>query len=407
MIPDTSPPTPATVPAPPAALQQPGWKVASGAFVLALGLLLLGYLFASVPASWFPSASPLAWPVSQLQITRGAGSIANGEMLVTATDSNGVAVVSLTTSFPAADYPAVAWLAIDVPASADVRLLWRNDYTPQKVNSIGIRVESGRLLPSLLANEPDWIGRISGLALVVRAPLTQPLRIAGAEAKPTGAIGVLADRTREWLEPERWTGTSINTVTGGADVQSLPLPLLLGGTVLLASLLIWLWKRLRKEPAPTTLPILIAVMFVTAWFLLDARWMTNLAGQVASTMDRYGGKDWREKHVAAEDGPLFNFIESVRAKLPDAPVRIFVASDANYFRSRAAYHLYPNNVYADPYRNVLPSPEKLRKGDWVVVYQRRGVQYDASTRQLRWDGQSPLSAELRFTDAGAALFEIQ
>ena len=38
----------------------------------------------------------------------------------------------------------------------------------------------------------------------------------------------------------------------------------------------------------------------------------------------YAGKDWREKHLAAEDGALFEFIEKVRAKLPAAPARVFM-----------------------------------------------------------------------------------
>ena len=64
-------------------------------------------------------------------------------------------------------------------------------------------------------------------------------------------------------------------------------------------------------------------------------------------------------------------------------------------------------MYADSFRNVIPAPEILRQGDWVVVYQRRGVQYDAGSRQLRWDGLAPVTADLKLTDSGAALFEIR
>jgi hypothetical protein len=393
----------------PAAMQPQrlGWKPPTVVFLLALCSLVLLYLFASVPASWFPAAPGITWLPRDLVVTRGTATVDNSELLITATDSSGVALVSLTSSFRAADYPAVAWAVIDMPEMADVRLLWRSDYEPQKVNSVAVEVESGRLLPSILTKNPAWLGRISGLALMVRTPLTQPLRIAGAEAKPMGVVGVLTDRVREWIAPERWSGTSINTVAGGADVQGLPLPLLLAASVALGAAIYWAWSRARKPAMHALLPVFIGTLFVVGWFFLDARWASNLAGQAAATQARYGGKDWREKHSAADDGPLFAFIEKVRKQLPPTPVRIFVASDANYFRSRAAYHLYPNNVYADPYRNVLPPPEKMRKGDWVVVYQRRGIQYDAAAKQLRWDGLTPLVAELRLTDSGAALFEIQ
>jgi hypothetical protein len=387
--------------------EQMRWTHTLTAFSLALCALLLAYLLASVPATWFPAAASIAWLPRDLIVTRGTGTVAGGELVITAPDGSGVALVSINSGFRAADYPAVAWAAIDVPETAEVRLLWRSDYAPQKINSVLVEVESGRLLPSILAKNPAWLGRISGLALLIRTPLSQPLRIAGAEAKPMGAMGVLTDRGREWLTPERWSGTSINTVAGGADIQDLPLPLLMAASVALAGAMLWAWSRTRKRTSFAALPVVVGTLFAIGWFFLDVRWAANLTGQAVETQARYGGKDWREKHVAAEDGPLFAFIEKVLKQLPATPVRIFVASDANYFRSRAAYHLYPNNVYADPYQNTLPAPTQLRKGDWMVVYQRRGIQYDASARQLRWDGLAPVTAELRLTDAGAALFEIQ
>ncbi len=53
-------------------------------------------------------------------------------------------------------------------------------------------------------------------------------------ANPSGALSVLRDRAREWLRFERWSGTSINAIDGGDDVQSLPLPLLLAMSIALA-----------------------------------------------------------------------------------------------------------------------------------------------------------------------------
>jgi hypothetical protein len=43
----------------------------------------------------------------------------------------------------------------------------------------------------------------------------------------------------------------------------------------------------------------------------------------------------------------------------------------------------------------------------MVVYQRRGVQYDAAQQRLRWEGGAPVSAELLLADAGAAVFRIR
>jgi hypothetical protein len=151
----------------------------------------------------------------------------------------------------------------------------------------------------------------------------------------------------------------------------------------------------------------IAVLALVAWLLLDARWTWNLANTVAATGAQYAGKDWRAKHLAADDGALFAFTEKVRSRLPDKPARVFIVADAHYFRGRAAYHLYPHNVFHDPYRNDVPPADRLRAGDWIVVYQRRGVQFDRGQQMLRWDGGATVPVELVLTDAGAALFRVR
>jgi hypothetical protein len=225
-----------------------------------------------------------------------------------------------------------------------------------------------------------------------------------ATASPMGALDILRARAAEWLAFEAWSGTSINVVAGGASIQDLPLPTFLGATALLAILAAVL--VFRRAPKPGALPLAIATIFVLAWFASDVRWQANLARQALATRQQYGGKDWRDKHLAAEDGPLFAFIEAVRAKLPPPPARVFVAADAHYFRDRAAYHLYPHNVYFDPYRDTLPPASALRPGDYVLVYQRRGVQYDAQQQRLRLPEGATVAAELLAADRGAALLRI-
>ncbi len=108
-----------------------------------------------------------------------------------------------------------------------MRFLWRTDYAPNKLNSMPVTIAAGRLTPLVMTKNPDWVGRITGIALAVRGPLAEPARITGVAVRPGGAVGQLRDLLREWLTFERWSGTSINTVTGGADVQEVPLPTLL------------------------------------------------------------------------------------------------------------------------------------------------------------------------------------
>ena len=362
------------------------------------------YLVASVPGAWFPSATTQSYGARALAAVAGAGTLDGDAIAITAVDASGTAVIRANTDFRSADYPIVAWTGFGFAEDADVRFLWRTDYAPSKINSVPVSVVAGRLAPIVLAKNADWVGRITGIALAVRGPIAEPPHIVGVEVKPGGAKGQIADRFREWFAYEPWSGSSINTVTGGAEVQELPLPTLLVIALVIAAAgwgaLAWRKHRLAALPAA------IAALFVVAWALLDAQWAANLAHQLADTRARYGGKDWRERHLAAEDGPLFAFVEKARAKLPATPVRVFVVADAAYFRGRGAYHLYPHTVLFDPFRDTLPKASSLKPGDYLLVYHRRGLQYNAEEKKLRIEGGDPISAEAVLVEPGAALLKV-
>ena len=378
------------------------------AFLFALAGCTLAYLAFAVQGKWFSSVPERFFGANTLVMARGSAIREGEELVITREGPGGETIISVVTELRSADYPVIAWVAIDVPESAQVALLWHNDYEPAQIRKLPVRVVSGRLLPVAVVTDPHWVGRIGGLALAIHGGLTQPIRLRGVIAKPADAKGTLVDRVREWIALEPWTGASINTVTGGADVQDLPLPLLLVAAVAFgAAALVWSFRRRLREAAPS-LAIVIGAMLVVAWFVLDARWTFNLVREARETALRYGGgKDWREKHLAADDGPLFAFVEKARKVLPAAPTRVFVLADAHYYRGRAAFHLYPHNVWFDPYYNTVPPVDRLRTGDFIVVYQRKGVQYDAGAQRLRWDGGAVVPVELKLLDGGGALFVVR
>ncbi|MEO8303887.1 MAG: hypothetical protein ABI724_07180 [Betaproteobacteria bacterium] len=374
-------------------------------FVAALAIVIVGCLAATVPGRWFPGGSQKEWSPREFVLARGAGGLERDTFVVSNAGGSGSVLVTVETDFRSSDFGAIAWTATNVADGADVRLIWRTDYAPAKLNSAPIGVASGHLLPVMLARDPNWVGRIRGLALAINGPMPQPVRIAGVAAKPMGALDIAGDRLDEWFAFEGISGTSINGVAGGADIQELPLPPFLAAVAGLAALA-W-FGRARHRKRTAALPSVLALLFVTAWLLHDARWTWNLVRQARATGQTYAGLDWRERHLAAEDAPLFQFIENVRAKLPAEPVRIFMNADAHYFRDRGAYHLYPHNVYFEPYRNLVPASSRMQSGDYFVAYQRRGVQFDSGSQHLRWDGGEPIAAELLLTAPGAALFRIR
>jgi len=379
-------------------------RSALAAFAIALVACLGLYLAFSVPGAWFPGASTQTIGARSLAFARGGGAMDGDALAVTSVDAGGLAVIRAQTDLRSAEYPVVAWSGFGFAENADVRLLWQSDYAPNKLNSVRVPIVAGRLAPVTMTKNPDWVGRITGIALAVRGPLSEPAHVVGVSIKPGGAMGTLGDRFGEWLSFEHWSGTSINTITGGAEVQEVPLPTLLVVAIAIAVAawfgLAWRSRRLAAFPA------VLALLFMAAWLLLDAQWSVNLFRQLRETRAQYGGKDWRERHLAAEDAPLFAFIEKVRAKLPATPVRVFVVADAPYFRGRGAYHLYPHNVLFDPFRNSLPNPATLHSGDYLLVYQRRGLQYNAEEKKLKLDQGDPIAAEAVLVEPGAALLKV-
>lgn len=402
---ESAPQTIAPPAAPPAARSR-AILIGGSLFAVSALLCIVGYLALSVPANWFGSLPTLRWTAAELAVTQGSGQASNDGLRVSATGAPGVAVVSIQTSFRSSGYAAVAWDTADVPNDVAAALVWRNDYEPGRRFTRPLTVEARRLLPIILADDPNWIGKINGLALIVRGDLSQPLLIRGVEAKPMTAAQVLHDRVREWLAFEPWSGGSINSRNGGADAQDLPLPFALAAIVGLALIIYAILTRWRPQTFGPFRPLIAGGLFVGAWFLLDVPWQWNLVREARATYVQYAGKPWRERHLAAEDGALFAFIEKARTKLPPPPVRVFMAADALYFRDRGAYHLYPYNVYFDPYRNTMPDATKLRGGDYLVVFRRKGVQFDPAQKKLRWDGGRPLDAEMLFAEGGGAVFAI-
>ena len=292
---------------------------------VAIAVVLLVYLAFAVPASWFPSSPVKQWGVRDLSLPRGTGGAVNNELIVTGTDAAGQVYIAVTTDLRARDYATITWNARNVPADADVHFLWRTDYAPKKIFSVPVGVEAGRLLPVILANDAGWLGHVTGIGLAIRGTLAQPLVISGVAAKPSGAIGILQDRAREWLAFERWSGTSINTITGGDDVQSLPLPLLLAVSIALAAMLMLARQRFRRSAITADFAAAIAVMFAV-WRRRMARSTSSSKRHAPRCRPRRRASLSPAKRITSANARHFTSIRTTCS-----PIR-----DATSFRHRSA-----------------------------------------------------------------------
>ncbi|MFO1305796.1 MAG: hypothetical protein U1F54_18875 [Burkholderiales bacterium] len=394
------------------ALTHPGARAAArmlGLYAAVTALLLVVFAIATAPGPWFPRVETRKLAYSDFTVARGTGQAQNVQYLgdalaITATDPEGLALVSAGADLRSTEYPIVAWQADNLADTAEVTFLWRTDYAPAKVNARRVTVVGGRIVPAIMAGDPNWVGRITGVALAIRGPMPEQPRIVGVNFRPGGLPDAFREIFAGWFALERWSGTSINTRTGGADIQELPLSMLLVTSALVTALAWFGWRRARERAYAW--PVALAAVFVAAWIALDLQWIANLVRQVGETREQFAGKDWRGRHEAADDAEVFKFIERVRAKLPATPARVFMLADAPPLRGRGAYYLYPHNVLFDLFGTSTPRVESLRPGDYVVVYRRRGVQYNKEARRIRFEGGDSIDAELVMFEPGGAVFKI-
>jgi hypothetical protein len=384
--------------------------VAVFTFGASAALCVVGYLALAASGPWFGGAPAQHWTARELTVTRGTARLGKDGLSVLAPDATGTVVISLNASLRSASYPVIEWDAMNLPEGVEATLLWYSDYKASGISTRALEIEGRRIAPADLAQDRNWIGTIGGVALALRGAFSEPILVRGASAKPMTPGQVLGDRAREWSTHEPWSGASINVVAGGAPLQALPLPVFLASIVVVGALAYAALARWVPGLVGTFRPAVIAAGFLGAWLVLDARWQWNLLRQAGPTIEQYGGKSWRERHLAAEDGQLFAFIEATRAKLPppvEAAPRVFMFADAPYFRDRGAYHLYPYNVYFDPWQNSIPPASALHSGDYVAAYSSDRPQYDAAQQRLRWGAGESVTAELLLGGPGAALFRIR
>ena len=304
--------------------------------------------------------------------------------------------MSVKTTLEVDQYAAIEWIAIDVPETIDVSLLWRTDVKPEQLNSIPLTVISGRLLPVVTNRPSAWLGSIEGLALAMKGPIAEPVRIRGV-IWPLSAAQVLRDRAREWLTSKvarhvdqyrhrrrRPAGSAAAVAPGVCRRAVRPV---------VAAV-----RRLRPSALPASTFAALVTFVLAAWLLLDLRWTYNLVRRSTrppsaspKELDRQAPR--RRGRPAVRLRPESEGSDARRTRaLSSAPIRVLP-------RACGLSPLSPATCSSIRPRPALPDRVYFRSGDWFLVYLRKGVQFDAAQGKLRWDNNEPVDAELSWPAA--------
>ncbi|MDO8369957.1 MAG: hypothetical protein Q7S71_04535 [Candidatus Nitrotoga sp.] len=376
------------------------WLAVPLLFFASALILSLVYLQHNWPKKWMNGAKPLSWNGAALTMNKGQGDSDQGKLVIKALTDQGIAVASLSPPiFQAEKYPTIIWSISGATPSVEMEFLWRT--ADNRVFVRPLVWAANTLEPLEMAEDENWRGQIIDLAIIVKGTLAAPILINGVSLGSASLSETLSNMMKKWFALDRWQGTSINFVDGDAIDKNVP-PVLAIAAIILLALALSLILAIAKI-MPLNVAMVWGMVFL-GWFILDIRWQANLFQQLDLTHKQFAGKTWEDKHLAAEDAALFDFMRKVKATLPPANGRILYFSDDAYSRGKGAYHLYPHNVLA---RNDLPPASQIKTGDYIALFAKKGVKYDRSHQLLIWsDGQS-LKVDLLFLAEGNALFKVR
>ncbi len=374
------------------------------AVLAAAALLVLVVTLAFFRVQWSAGASTLAWPASQFGLAGGQGAIRDGAWIVDRGDANGAFILAL----PAAQINASDYAAIDVevrglPDGHSIAVFWRSRLGGGRTFTRPAQTIAPGVARAYVRRDPNWNGPINGIGVIIAGapPGAAVTSVRGIGASP---LATAADMIRSWFAVEPWNNQSINVRVLGGQYQSMPFTLVMGLTTLLA-IAAWLWLARRRPAASRALGV--AAIAAGAWLTMDLRWLANFGRVEADTVASLGGLPLRERKLAAPDGPLFAFIERAQGYIGQQPGRVFFSSDDAWLRVRGGYHLLPQHVLAIPGHRFMYPAARYRPGDWLCLYARAGVRYDAATRTVRIDDGDPINVQPVLVDGRGALYRVR
>lgn len=382
----------------------PRWWILGPALWIGSAFVLLSiYLIVNLPGSWFGGGSPRAFPGSAMVMGAGLAQLDGDKLVVVRPDSKNTAIVALgTPRLSTIDYGLVSFDVDGMPDDAEVTMFWRNDLAPNKMFTRTVTVAGGRIQDVMLAGDSNWLGRINTVGLIIHSPLANPVKINRVAVSPASAATVLLDRWHDWADREAWTGISLSRVIGGRPGMDLPLTLLAAVACLVAGMIYWALHRWRKWNFSA---LTVAAIVATGWAVVDLRWQWNLTANAALSVNKFAQNDLSAKRLAGIDGDLERIAIDLRPLIP-SDARVFVVGPDAVIAGRFAYLLLPARVHYDIAANALPAPERMKRGDLLLIHRKPGVRYSPERKEFFWDDRYRVNVDIVFLRPGTVLARV-
>ncbi len=384
-----------TITIPEGTAARPQWLAAAATLLLIAFCAVL--LYAAVTMStggWTDERAPINVSGRDWVPIQGAGRRDGNGFVLEALGTGGVAVLSTNLPpFAAKDFAHVEWTLDSVAPPSRIFFVWQTREHPKRNFSKPLQWLVNGVAPLELRAADGWSGTVTGVALVVRSDLYKPLRVGSMRLTSASAATVAVNLFSQWAARIPLRGYSSSFPFDSERGHELPL---LAGIAIAEGIAIAAYLLLARQLNWRRDRRVVWAVFLGGWMLLDLRWQANLWRGALDQGLRFAGKTTEEKHRAAEDSTLFALMEKMKSALPAPPARVVLFCDSAAICSRAAFFLYPHNVYrASDWILKPPDPALLRTGDYLLLAYSRMVGYDPGSHVVVWpDGRTRPADEI-------------
>jgi hypothetical protein len=360
-----------------------------GALALSASLIL----FFPPPGATGQQAPPVTMSTNSAKVLAGTGTLSDGEILLEL-NAAGMGIINMAgIQIEASRYPFLHLQVEGFSSDPKVAIAWNRGDTGQKsyFSPVGSHAHGSSWLAT---NELlDWTGSIGSLNLVVVGQAGEVVRVSDFSlfpASPTRQLRALYSDLTRYVP---WNRAAMNTHTGVTQVSSFyPIPLLVA--YLLLSLVGYGLLLLVFRATLNFNWRVVALIFLACWIILDLSWQNRLLHQLVDTYRTFSGKNTQEKLAVGPDATLYDFVSQVMPLLEPGDTRIFVLGNDKYSGQRAAYYLYPFNVYWPEPGRVLPQQDFFRRGDYVVLIRPTTAVFDGRRNKLWLPDTGTFDAQL-------------
>ena len=219
--------------------------------------------------------------------------------------SSGEAVLSAKISFSADRYPFVEWKASGLSLGLQVRLFWRTQENPLRLENAKLHfLKDGNHFFDV-AKHPEWRGTITELSIGIFGDLRNKSFIfESLMFKPFSFESAAKTITSEWTSSNIWKASSINFSTGTISGNHFYPGLFFGTLLLLSLVFIELLRKFfcaldKNRSKPSRTQAFMTAIFI-CWIGMDTPRMIGRFEQARETNFLFAGKTLAARAASSE-----------------------------------------------------------------------------------------------------------